>query len=318
MESLRIDSNTRPDEVDEFAEPLKLKDVLSLVSLRGHLTNLSRLLTDAILHKDASEAKLLLDKIRGGLTRLEGAFHEIQHNEKTIEGSFGAVQHLIGELLESPDDAVPTARQHQLNWLIEALSSVDKEVAAITGRVNDSFHLSAAATIATAPGTRSTASCRRGALEECSGTRRHLKLAMDSLGTRLKRCLLCLAVFPDDAVVKKRLLIHWWVGERLVNSVEEGKEVFDKLVSSTGFVTPVRRAHCDKVHGCKVHPWIRVLLVARTQSSAFLEVGPRLRGQVQERLLQDAPRVPARGEDGRRRRLPPGRGNDIQRGPAVH
>nr|XP_015638700.1 uncharacterized protein LOC107276992 [Oryza sativa Japonica Group] len=232
--------NTRPGTGsggdDEIAAELPRRDdddELSLISLRAHLTSIIRLLTDAIVHEDACEAKLLLDKIRADLGRLEGAFNDIHQSEKTIEGSFGAVQHLVDELLLDAAAApvATSSRQDQLRCLITALSSVDREVAAITDRVND------------------------------------------TLDTRLKRCLLCFVVFPDDAAIKRRLLIHWWVGERLVDSVDQGKEVFDELVSSTGFVTPLRRPHCSKVHGCKIQPWVRVLLVAScARRNAFLDL----------------------------------------------
>uniref|UniRef100_A0A0E0DUZ2 Disease resistance R13L4/SHOC-2-like LRR domain-containing protein n=1 Tax=Oryza meridionalis TaxID=40149 RepID=A0A0E0DUZ2_9ORYZ len=259
--------------LEATTRPVVHTDADDVVSLRAHLTSISGLLTDAIVHEDACEAKLLLDKIRADLGRLDGAFNEIHRSEKTIEGSFGAVQHLVDELLL---DAAPTptssGRQDQLRHLIGALSSVDREVAAISDRVNDTFRLSAAAAAAATPAARPASGCWGGALERSWETRRHLQLAMDSLDTRLKRCLLCFAVFPDDAVVKKRLLIHWWVGERLVDTVDEGKKVFDELVSSTGFVTPVRRPHCSKVHGCKIQPWVRVLLVACARRNAFLDL----------------------------------------------
>lgn len=48
--------------------------------------------------------------------------------------------------------------------------------------------------------------------------------------------------------------------------------MFDELVSSTGFVTPLRRPHCSKVHGCKIQPWVRVLLVACARRNAFLDL----------------------------------------------
>uniref|UniRef100_A0A0E0L6A1 Disease resistance R13L4/SHOC-2-like LRR domain-containing protein n=1 Tax=Oryza punctata TaxID=4537 RepID=A0A0E0L6A1_ORYPU len=258
--------------LEATTEPVMDRDADDVVSLRAHLTSITRLLTDAIVHKDACEAKLLLDKIRGDLGRLDGAFNEIHQSEKTIEGSFGAVQHLVDELLLHAAPAATSSRQHQLRHLIGALSSVDREVAAITDRVNDTFRLSTAAAAAAQPAVRPALSCWGGTLESSWETRRHLQLAMDSLDTRLKRCLLCFVVFPEDAVIKKRLLIHWWVGERLVDSVDEGKEVFDELVSSTGFVTPLRRPHCSKVHGCKIQPWVRVLLVACARRNAFLDL----------------------------------------------
>ena len=178
--------NTRPGTGsggdDEIAAELPRRDdddELSLVSLRAHLTSIIRLLTDAIVHEDACEAKLLLDKIRADLGRLEGAFNDIHQSEKTIEGSFGAEQHLVDELLLDAAAApvATSSRQDQLRCLITALSSVDREVAAITDRVNDTFRLSTAAAAAAAA-ARAASSCWGGALESSWETRRHLQLAI--------------------------------------------------------------------------------------------------------------------------------------------
>ncbi|EEE64849.1 hypothetical protein OsJ_19706 [Oryza sativa Japonica Group] len=249
--------NTRPGTGsggdDEIAAELPRRDdddELSLISLRAHLTSIIRLLTDAIVHEDACEAKLLLDKIRADLGRLEGAFNDIHQSEKTIEGSFGAVQHLVDELLLDAAAApvATSSRQDQLSCRCRG-----------RGRGN-------------AGRARRLKLLGRRAREQLGDAAASAaRVAMDSLDTRLKRCLLCFVVFPDDAAIKRRLLIHWWVGERLVDSVDQGKEVFDELVSSTGFVTPLRRPHCSKVHGCKIQPWVRVLLVACARRNAFLD-----------------------------------------------
>jgi Leucine-rich repeat (LRR) protein len=83
---------------------------------------------------------------------------------------------------------------------------------------------------------------------------------------------MCLAVFPEDAVIKKRLLIHWWIGEGFVSSVSEGKKFFDELLVPKGFIKPVMKYHCDKVHSCKVQPWIRGILIESARSTAFVEI----------------------------------------------
>ncbi|BAS95565.1 Os05g0585200 [Oryza sativa Japonica Group] len=305
--------NTRPGTGsggdDEIAAELPRRDdddELSLISLRAHLTSIIRLLTDAIVHEDACEAKLLLDKIRADLGRLEGAFNDIHQSEKTIEGSFGAVQHLVDELLLDAAAApvATSSRQDQLRCLITALSSVDREVAAITDRVNDTCRCRGRGRGNAGRARRLKLLGRRAREQLGDAAASAARVAMDSLDTRLKRCLLCFVVFPDDAAIKRRLLIHWWVGERLVDSVDQGKEVFDELVSSTGFVTPLRRPHCSKVHGCKIQPWpvrggtlsstgfvtplrrphcskvhgckiqpwVRVLLVACARRNAFLDL----------------------------------------------
>ncbi|WOK91871.1 disease resistance protein RGA1 [Canna indica] len=102
----------------------------------------------------------------------------------------------------------------------------------------------------------------------------HLKLVVDSFETQLKRCLFTLTVFPPKAVIKKRLLFHWWMGEGILkpghSGVQEGKKCFEQLISR-GFIIPVKDKHCEKNHYCTIQTWIRRLLISVAKSNAFLE-----------------------------------------------
>ncbi|XP_064979793.1 uncharacterized protein LOC135587047 [Musa acuminata AAA Group] len=98
----------------------------------------------------------------------------------------------------------------------------------------------------------------------------HLLLVVDSFETQLKLCLFCLTVFPPNAVLKKRLLIHWWMGEEIVQTSEEGKKCFDQLVSK-GLIITIKKKHCDEVHHFSIQSWIRRLLITVAKSNAFLE-----------------------------------------------
>ncbi|XP_064979794.1 disease resistance protein RPV1-like [Musa acuminata AAA Group] len=98
----------------------------------------------------------------------------------------------------------------------------------------------------------------------------HLLLVVDSFETQLKLCLFCLTIFPANAVLKKRLLIHWWMGEGIVKSSEEGKKCFDQLVSK-GLIITIKKKNCDKVHHFSIQSWIRRLLITVAKSNAFLE-----------------------------------------------
>ncbi|KAK8532862.1 hypothetical protein V6N13_145293 [Hibiscus sabdariffa] len=53
------------------------------------------------------------------------------------------------------------------------------------------------------------------------------------LDVRHKLCLLCFAIFPENVVVKKRLLRFWWEGEKLHLETKEEKKEKEKLMSET-------------------------------------------------------------------------------------
>ncbi|KAI9085136.1 hypothetical protein K1719_032952 [Acacia pycnantha] len=89
-----------------------------------------------------------------------------------------------------------------------------------------------------------------------------LLLSYDFLDpVELRICLLLLAIFPENVVLKKRLIIFWWIGEGLVRNEEKGEEIFRKLLE-LGFIMP----HCidrrPTVNKCKIHPWIRYMLLS--------------------------------------------------------
>ncbi|XP_054781955.1 disease resistance RPP13-like protein 4 [Prosopis cineraria] len=90
-----------------------------------------------------------------------------------------------------------------------------------------------------------------------------LRVSYDFLGdeVHLKTCFLLLAIFPENAVLKKRLLIYWWTGEGLVQDEKEGEEIFVKLLEHE-LIIPCRTGACPTVNKCQVHPWIRYMLIS--------------------------------------------------------
>ncbi|XP_050274014.1 disease resistance RPP13-like protein 4 isoform X2 [Quercus robur] len=76
------------------------------------------------------------------------------------------------------------------------------------------------------------------------------KEAFEDLDIKLKHCLLCFAIVPENVVVKKRLLINWWVGECLVDPPDTGEktdeEIADEILKeliSKGFIEAVKERH---------------------------------------------------------------------------
>ncbi|XP_062022018.1 disease resistance RPP13-like protein 4 [Rosa rugosa] len=88
----------------------------------------------------------------------------------------------------------------------------------------------------------------------------------------LKLCLLSFSVFPEGAVVKKRPLIYWWIGEGFIRSTQQktaeevGEEIFQNLVMRKGLnVQPHLKASSSStvlVNSCTIHPWIRRMLIS--------------------------------------------------------
>ncbi|KAF4368756.1 hypothetical protein F8388_021368 [Cannabis sativa] len=63
-----------------------------------------------------------------------------------------------------------------------------------------------------------------------------LQLSYDELPARLKQCLLCFSINPEDYEIRAEQLIHWWIGEGLIqgksskSAYEIGCEYLSELI----------------------------------------------------------------------------------------
>ncbi|KAF9661215.1 hypothetical protein SADUNF_Sadunf19G0044800 [Salix dunnii] len=94
-----------------------------------------------------------------------------------------------------------------------------------------------------------------------------------------KLCFLFFSVFPENAKIKKRPLIYWWIGEGLIAATadktaeEEGESIFQELIDLQ-FIEPYHEIP-DKpspdVNACKMHPWLRHLAISLAQDAKLFE-----------------------------------------------
>ncbi|KAF5728631.1 disease resistance RPP13-like protein 4 [Tripterygium wilfordii] len=101
-----------------------------------------------------------------------------------------------------------------------------------------------------------------------------------SLEIDLKLCLLCFAVFPENAVVKRRLLMYWWVGEGLVDPGIGEDNAAEKITDGTlkkflekGFIEPVLEKY--KLVGFRMHPLIRYAVIFLAEKVGFFNFDSR-------------------------------------------
>lgn len=91
---------------------------------------------------------------------------------------------------------------------------------------------------------------------------------------QLKVCSLCLSVFPENSIIKKRPLIYWWIGEGMVTKTsrkiaeEVGEDVFKELINE-GFLIPKSENSSPSVNSCIVHPWARRMLILMAKTLRF-------------------------------------------------
>lgn len=99
----------------------------------------------------------------------------------------------------------------------------------------------------------------------------------DGLDEKSKKCLLCFSAFPENAVIKKKVLIHWWVGEGFIDSpgsggktAEETGNKFFKDFISKEIIEPVNKKRRPSSENCKMQPSIRYAVIELAKKAEFL------------------------------------------------
>ena len=95
------------------------------------------------------------------------------------------------------------------------------------------------------------------------------------LDTRLKLCLLSFVVLPANVVVKRRLLINWWVGECLLDPTEKNtaEDIADEILTELevkGFIEPVKKRHKQDADRFKMQHLVHCVVIMLAQEAQLL------------------------------------------------
>ncbi|KAI3698025.1 hypothetical protein L6452_31134 [Arctium lappa] len=102
----------------------------------------------------------------------------------------------------------------------------------------------------------------------------------NDLRRELKLCLLCFSVFPENAIISRRLMVYWWMGEGLIlldddsgfekTTEDRANRYFEELMEED-FIEPVSKRHGRNVATCKMHPMVRAALVMIADRVKFFD-----------------------------------------------
>ncbi|KAM6601410.1 hypothetical protein CsatA_021019 [Cannabis sativa] len=106
-----------------------------------------------------------------------------------------------------------------------------------------------------------------------------IKAVFESLDPIKKVCLLCFSVFPENAVIKKKVLVHWWVGEEFIDSsqcgddksVEKIASGFFKEFIAKGLIEPVYKKRRPSADSCKMEPSVRFAVIMIAERAGFIK-----------------------------------------------
>jgi hypothetical protein len=101
-----------------------------------------------------------------------------------------------------------------------------------------------------------------------------LQLSYDELPPHRKSCFLCFSVYPEDCVISKEQLVHWWIGECFVplrsgRLITEAWEDCFSVLTNRCLIEVVDKTYNGTIYTCTIHDMVRdlVLKIAEDESS---------------------------------------------------
>ncbi|KAF7081524.1 hypothetical protein CFC21_085457 [Triticum aestivum] len=108
------------------------------------------------------------------------------------------------------------------------------------------------------------------------GMMKILSLSYFELPAHLKSCLLCLGIFPEDSVIKKKGLINRWIAERLIHTeagynttYEFGERCFNELINRS-LMQPGEKEIDGTIKSCRLHDTILDFIISRSIEENFV------------------------------------------------
>ncbi|XVF17942.1 hypothetical protein REPUB_Repub10bG0168400 [Reevesia pubescens] len=101
-----------------------------------------------------------------------------------------------------------------------------------------------------------------------------LQLSYDELPSYLKSCFLAFSLYPEDCVITKEQLVHWWIGEGFVplrsgrSSTDAGEYCFSGLTNRC-LIEVVDKTYNGTIFTCKMHDMVRDLVLKIAEDDAF-------------------------------------------------
>jgi hypothetical protein len=102
-----------------------------------------------------------------------------------------------------------------------------------------------------------------------------LQLSYDELPIRMKQCLLCFSLYPEDSEIAAEQLVHWWVGEGFIEgrntstTMELAFDYLSELISRCLVEVVQRRGYDGRVYSCRMHDLVRDLTIKIAREEGF-------------------------------------------------
>ncbi|MBA0735977.1 hypothetical protein Gogos_019775 [Gossypium gossypioides] len=217
------------------------------------------------LDKACNELKYLIDefeKLQLYETNLSGPLETIEKN----------VEDILGDLNANKDNVEWETTKKNLKVLRSNMTKVKAQLPLLHQTSSSTEARRLLATTSREEASKLPSPYQADGIFEKGSFLKEFEDCYKNLGKREKLCLLCFAIFPENAEVSERLLRFWWEGERLRPTSESDKktvnEILDEFVER-GFIEPVYKRSGSKGSCYKMHPIVRCLIVRLANQANF-------------------------------------------------
>ncbi|XP_012472230.1 uncharacterized protein LOC105789394 [Gossypium raimondii] len=217
------------------------------------------------LDKACNELKYLIDEFK----KLQVYETNLSDPLVTIEKN---VDDILGDLNANPDNVEWETTKDNLKVLRSNMTKVKAQLPLLHQTSSSTEARRLLATTSREEASKLPSPYQADGIFEKGSFFKEFQHRYETLGIREKLCLLCFAIFPENAEVSERLLRFWWEGERLrLTSDSDTKtvnEILDEFVEP-GFIQPVYKRSGSKGSCYKMHPIVRCLIVRLAKQANF-------------------------------------------------
>ncbi|KAF3973510.1 hypothetical protein CMV_003074 [Castanea mollissima] len=242
----------------------------------GHSLNEECLVT----HRQFDKLQRDLNQIKEAFRKLKNFEHDAGEPIKNLECCLDDISNIVSE---ASNDAFPNKEvQAKLSAIKKDALKLKLNFPPLRPKMStkDSVHRRSRPTNGSNSVVNELPSLPMNRKFVCSSVFTEFKEVFENLDMRLKLCLLSFAVLPEDVVVKRRLLINWWVGEGLVDPPSTGEkraeDVADEILKELelkGFIEHVKGRHKPVANrnSFKMQPLVHCVVFMLAQEAGFFD-----------------------------------------------
>ncbi|KAF3967439.1 hypothetical protein CMV_008564 [Castanea mollissima] len=256
----------------------KLKQLLPPEDINGTQDNTSRTEID----EEADDSNCLgphaiVEEIQKDLDYINKACHKLRDSADRVDEKIQGLilQRLDDAFRERTEALANSPRIKELKRTKDVVSLLKNQICSSPQLSSDSLSLKHSSS-SIGPDQQPEVNIDNQKITE-SLTFKRIEKVYNGLDDTQKKCLLCFSVFPENETIKKKVLIHWWVGEEFIDSLnsdgktaeETGNEYFKKFIREE-IIKPVPKKGRQNPENCEIEPSIRDALIKLAKEHGFV------------------------------------------------